>query len=71
MTQRGEPADFDSGQAVARHLEEAFASGDAERARAAIEDVASAFRALLERTPPAGSAVAEESATDYIAESRF
>lgn len=71
MPRPDEPADFDSERAVARHLEEAFASGDAGRAQAAIDEVAAAFRALLDRTPHAGPAVAEEAAPAYIAESRF
>lgn len=71
MARRDEPADLDSEEAIVRHLKEAFASSDAERIDAAINEVASAFRALRYRTPPGNAAVAEDASDAYIAESRF
>lgn len=71
MARPGEPADLDSEEAIVRHLKEAFASGDADRIHAAINEVASAFRALRDRTLPRHAAVAEEAPDAYIAESRF
>lgn len=71
MARRDEPADLDSEEAIVRHLKEAFASRDAERVDAAIDEVASAFRALRHRTLSGNAAVAEDASDDYIAESRF